>query len=935
MPANLTGHEGHDSSLASGVLRLPKLYIGALAVGFIFIAGTAAYIIHRDYKATLTLWSSRLSGDVASRIWILRNSLQESQDDTQVLADFPFTKELLLLAKGGSGVSVSRDALLKQVAGLFDEYERVYEYAAVCLVDPEGQVVVEATDSASWAGVIQTPQFKDLVRAALRSQHHTVDTLQTSAEERTLVFAMPVFAKATAGGLQRGAASPIGAVVILDPLARELIPLLHEARNATRSEEALLLWSQNGEGQYASPRRYREPGSDPHAAASDTLKQAVRIAAEDHVVFGQFFDYRGVPVLAVAQKIPSLAGVVVIKVDRGEAFAEYLRSVRLQVIAAAAILVIYAGTILWLRRSAVGREMMGRIAQQQAVLAERQRTEELLRSVNATLETRVAERTIQLANANDQLRLELDERGRAEQALRASEERYRELIENARDIIYTHDLNGRFTSLNRMGEECLGYTREEILSLNILQVVGPEYNEFLQQLTQSPHAAREAKTYELEMSSKQGTRLTMEISPRVIYENGRPVGVQGIARDLTERKKLEHQLVQAQKMEAVGQLAGGVAHDFNNLLTIILGYCEELSDQFSKDSYLAQQLTEIWTAGKRAASLTAQLLAFSRQKAINPEVLDMNEVVYEMESMLRRAIGEGIQLTTKLGGNLGQVKADRGQVEQAILNMAVNARDAMPMGGSLTIELASADQTSAPPKLPVKPGHYVMLKVRDAGQGMDVQTQARIFEPFFTTKEPGKGTGLGLAMVYGTVKQAGGYIWLDSAPGQGTTFYIILPEQEGSVVPESKTELVPAPPPSGTETILLVEDEEIVRVLLRKTLEKSGYNVLEARHGEEGVQIAGQIDVPIHLLVTDIVMPRMGGPELARRLTSSHPEMRVLFMSGYAGGTSGHDPELVKGAVLLQKPFSPEVLVRKVRELLEQGRAGTAVDPHAKMPGTA
>ena len=927
MPETLTGHQGNDNFPASGVPRLPRLYVWELIFGFIVIAGIAAYVIHRDYRSTLALWRSRLTGEVVSRVWILRNSLQESRDDTQVLADFPSTKELLLLGKGGRGGSVSRDALLKQVTGLFDEYRRVYEYAAVCLADPEGHVVVEATDLAAWGGVIESQQFKDLVRAAVRNRQHTVDTIPTSAEERTMIFAMPVWAKAAAGELRSAAASPVGAVVILDPLARELLPLLNEARNSTRTGEALLLWSQNGEGRYASPRRYHEPESDLPAASSDTLKQTVRIAVEDHAVFGQFLDYRSVPVLAVALKIPSLAGVVVIKVDRAEALADFLRAVRLQVIAATAILIVYAGTILWLRRSAIGREMMGRIAQQQAILAERQRTEELLRAVNATLETRVTERTAQLASANEQLRLELDERARAERALRTSEERYRELIENARDIIYTHDLEGRFTSLNRMGEESLGYTREEILNLNILDVAGPEYNEFLQQLTRTPRADREASTYELGMTSKEGVRLTMEISPRVIYENGKAVRVQGIARDLTERKKLENQLIQAQKMEAVGQLAGGVAHDFNNLLTIILGYCEELSEQFSKESPVAQQLTEIWTAGKRAASLTAQLLAFSRQKAVNPEVLDMSEVVSEMESMLRRAIGEGIHLTTKLDGDLGQVKADRGQVEQAILNMAVNARDAMPMGGSLTIELASANESSAPPKLPVKPGPYVMLKVRDSGQGMDAQTQARVFEPFFTTKEPGRGTGLGLAMVYGTVKQAGGYIWLESAPGQGTTFNIILPQQEGSAASGSKAELAPTALPRGTETILLVEDEEMVRGLLRKTLEKCGYKVFEGRHGEEGLQTAGQISEPIHLLVTDIVMPRMGGPELARRLTSSRPEMRVLFMSGYAGGAPGHDPALVKGAVLLQKPFSPEVLVRKVREILDQKRPATVVDP--------
>ena len=270
-------------------------------------------------------------------------------------------------------------------------------------------------------------------------------------------------------------------------------------------------------------------------------------------------------------------------------------------------------------------------------------------------------------------------------------------------------------------------------------------------------------------------------------------------------------------MEAVGQLAGGIAHDFNNLLTIILGYGEEVSNQLPQESPLRQQLTEIRNAGKRAASLTAQLLAFSRRQLVNPQVLNMNAVVSDMDSMLRRVIGEDINLTTKPEVGLGRVKADRGQMEQVILNLAINARDAMPAGGSLTIELASVDggKTGAPPQVPVKPGRYVMLKVSDTGHGMDAVTQAHIFEPFFTTKEPGKGTGLGLAMVYGIVKQAGGYVWVDSAPGQGSTFKILLPQVEGAVPAEPNADLAPAEISAGTKTILLVEDEEIVRVFLR------------------------------------------------------------------------------------------------------------------------
>jgi two-component system, cell cycle sensor histidine kinase and response regulator CckA len=898
----------------------PTSYVWALAVGIALIGALTAYVIHRDYRTTLTLWNSRLSGAVIGRTWILRNSLQESQDDTRVLADFASTRELLISGRDGSGVPVPRAALLEQVVGLFDEYRRVYEYAAVCLLDPEGRVVVEATDSTAWAGVIQSAQFKELIPAGTSRRHYAVKTLQTSSGARTLIFMIPVFISAAVNKLGSGPISPLGTVVILDPLARELVPLLEAESNFARTGEALLLWLQGDEGGYASPRRYLWAGSADRVSSSDTLKRAVASAVEDQAVFGEFLDYRGVAVIAAMQKIPSLEGVVVYKVDREEAFTDFHRKLRLQIFAAAALLVVYVGILLWLRRSAGSREMKERIAQQQAVLAERLRAEASLRTLNETLETKVTERTTLLAKANEQLRRELDERERAERALQASEERYRELIENAGDIIYTHDLEGRFTWLNRAGERCIGSAREEILATNIREIVVAEYRDLLQQMTCPLLRDQDARTYELEMISKQGKRLFWEIRPRIIMEDGKPIGVQGIARDLTERKRLEQELRQAQKMEAVGRLAGGIAHDFNNLLTIILGYGEVVSNQLPHDGLLRQQVTEIMNAGKRAAALTAQLLTFSRRQLVNPEVLNMNLVASDMDSMLRRAIGEDINLTTKPEVGLGCVKADRGQMEQVILNLAINARDAMTAGGSLTIELASVDggKTGAPPQVPVKPGRYVMLKVSDTGHGMDAVTQAHIFEPFFTTKGPGKGTGLGLAMVYGIVEQAGGYVWVDSAPGRGSTFKILLPQVDGAVPAEFNPDLAPAEISAGNETILLVEDEENVRVFVREILERSGYKVLEARQGDEGLQIGEGTREPIHLLVTDVIMPQMGGPELARRITSSHPETRVLFISGYADGALNEDHVVPEYAALLLKPFTPDAFMRKVREVLER-----------------
>jgi len=908
------GGEGAESSHSDRAGWLPRRYFFTLAFGTALIAGFTSYVIHRDYRTSLTLWRSRLSGTVHNRTWALRNSLQQSQDDTQLLADFAPTKELLLSEKPGSRPSVPGATSLKQVNGLFNDFYRVYQYTAVCLLDPEGRVVVQATDSTAWTTVVGSAPFKEILLATVQSRHYTVGTLQTPTGERVLVFMMPIFA-GVADRLRSGPNSLLGVVVILDPLARELLPLLKPESISPHTEETLLLWLQDGEGRYASPRR-----SAHRVLSPDTLQQSVPSAVEDDAVFGEFLDYRGVAVMAAMQKIASLNSVVVCKVDREEALADFDRTVRLQVMAAAATLAVYVGLILLRRRNAVAREMKERLAHQQAILTERLRTEALLRTVNDTLETKVTERTAQLAKANERLRLELDERERAEKALRASEERYRDLIENAGDIIYTHDLQGNFTSLNKAGERCLGYTRDEILGTNIGQIVADEYKQLAQQMIRPTRRDPEANTYELETISKEGRRLILEVRPRVICEDGMPRGVQGIARDLTERKRLEQQFLQAQKMEAVGRLAGGIAHDFNNLLTIILGYCEVALDRLPVESRFNQQLTEIKKAGKRAASLTAQLLAFSRRQVVTPQMLDMNTVVSDMDNMLRRLIGEDINLTTKLGVSPGRVKADRGQIEQVILNLAVNARDAMPLGGSLIIETASVDvgETSAPSQVSVRPGRYVMLRVSDTGHGMDAQTQAHIFEPFFTTKEKDKGTGLGLATVYGIVKQARGYVWAQSAPGRGTTFKILLPEEDGAAAQESKPDSAAAELRPGAETILLVEDEDMVRLLLREVLERGGYRVLEARRGDEGLEIGERTTEPIHLLVTDVIMPQMGGAELARRLASAHPETRVLFMSGYTDGALSHDEVFPEDAAFLQKPFTPDVIARKVREVLER-----------------
>jgi nitrogen-specific signal transduction histidine kinase/CheY-like chemotaxis protein len=392
----------------------------------------------------------------------------------------------------------------------------------------------------------------------------------------------------------------------------------------------------------------------------------------------------------------------------------------------------------------------------------------------------------------------------------------------------------------------------------------------------------------------------------------------GISRDVTEMKRLEADFRQAQKMEAIGRLAGGVAHDFNNLLAVIIGYSELVFSRLRADDANRGLLYEVQKAGDRAAGLTRQLLAFSRKQVLMPVVVNLNPVLDDLGAMVRRLIGEDVDVSLSLAPDLGRARVDPGQFEQAVINLAVNARDAMAGKGRLVIETrnASLDEAYAGEHPDAKPGEYVLLSVTDTGRGMDEATQARIFEPFFTTKEAGKGTGLGLAMVYGFVKQSGGHVEVDSRPGRGTTFRLFLPRTEvaetARMIEEEDLRIT-----GGDETILLVEDEEALRTLVRQVLQSYGYTVLEARDGQDGLWMAGQFPGTLHVLVTDLVMPRMGGRELADHLSPHRPGLKVLFMSGHTEDPAMQRGEALAGAAFVQKPFSPLALVRKVRQLLD------------------
>jgi PAS domain S-box-containing protein len=516
---------------------------------------------------------------------------------------------------------------------------------------------------------------------------------------------------------------------------------------------------------------------------------------------------------------------------------------------------------------------------------------------------------------------DISARKEAEKARADAENKYRMLVEQVAAISYIAELGiaGEWHYVSPQIEAITGYSQEEWLAGS---------RDWIRHIPKEDHGVIEAA----EESSLRGNRFQAEY--RIVRKDGSVIWVsdtavvvagsnshpvmEGIIVDITERKLLENQLQQSRRMEAVGRLAGGIAHDFNNLLTIIKGYAELAVQRSGIQPELRADVMQIENASERASTLIRQLLAFSRRQVLQPKIIDLNAIVMGLDKLLARLMGEYIEMVTRCGANVGNVKADPAQVEQVIMNLVMNARDAMPKGGRLTVETCNVDldSTYARDHVSVKPGAYVMLAVSDTGMGMSPETVAHIFEPFFTTKESGRGTGLGLSTVYGIVKQSGGYIWVYSEPGQGTTFKVYLPRVQE--LAETRPEVVKVPEVrKGTETVLLVEDEDAVRELASMILNANGYRVLPARNGEEAEQFCANHAGEIHLVLTDIMMPGTSGRELARRITTRHPRARVLYMSGYTDNVLAQGGVLEEGVSFLQKPFTPAVLAQKVRDVLD------------------
>jgi PAS domain S-box-containing protein len=510
------------------------------------------------------------------------------------------------------------------------------------------------------------------------------------------------------------------------------------------------------------------------------------------------------------------------------------------------------------------------------------------------------------------------ERKRVEQAAREREEYFKALIEQAMDIIIVLDVDGAIHYASPSAFRVLGVAREDFVGRSLLHLVHPEdADATLRVFAEGLATKTDGRPFELRLRCQDGTYRVFEAVSRYLLDDPVVRGVVINAWDVTERQSLERQLVQAQKMEAVGRLAGGVAHDFNNILTAILGYSGLLLEGLPTLSPLRPDLEEIRKAAERAAGLTRQLLAFSRNQALELRVLDVNALVADMDKLLRRLLGEDIDIVTKLDSGVGPIRGDSGQLEQVVVNLAVNSRDAMPAGGRLTIETRNIelDDAYARAHAPVKPGPYVMLAVSDTGEGMTPEVLSHVFEPFFTTKPPGKGTGLGLATVYGIVTQSGGYVWCYSEPGQGTTIKVYLPRIDAPLdgVPTRDV----ARPTHGNETILVVEDEAPLRVLTRRLLAKRGYTVLEAPNADAALAVARDFAGPVHLLLTDVVLPGVSGRQLADDLLPRRSEMKVLFMSGYTDEAVIHRGVLAANMAFIHKPFSSDGLAAKVRDVLD------------------
>ncbi|GAB4239887.1 MAG: hypothetical protein OHK0028_17880 [Deltaproteobacteria bacterium] len=749
-----------------------------------------------------------------------------------------------------------------------ESWRRTYGYRDVVLLDRAGKVRISVGASPPRIGTFAAPNVSAVLRsgAPMLSDLHRVN-------DPDFVH-LDLYAPLLCG--DPGTCAPVGVMMFrIDP-AGFLFPQIQSWPVPSRSAETLLVRREGGDVVFLNELRHRKQNGLflRFPIEGSRLPAAAAVRGKEGIVEGE--DYRGVPVLASLRRIPDSPWHIVAKVDRDEIFAP-LRVRALVISAATALLVLVTGLafLFWWKRNEARH----------------------FRSLAA-----------------------------AQEALRESERIYRELFENNPNPMFVYDRDTlRFLAVNDVAVSHYGYSREEFLGMTIERIRPPgDIPAMRKSVREVPGTVRRVGTWK--HLRKGGEEIDVEITTHDLVFGGRPARLV-LAIDVTERKRaeeerdlLQKQLTQAQRMDAIGRLAGGVAHDFNNLLVVILGHAELLLGRMgTSDPAAADSLKEIRKAGERAAQLTRQLLAFGRKQILAMKTIDLNRVIAEFEGMLSRLIRESIAVTTHLAPDLGMVKADPIQIEQILLNLCINARDAMPDGGKITIETADVtlDEEYARTHTSVRPGPYVMLAVSDTGSGMDAGTREKIFDPFFTTKEKGKGTGLGLATVYGIVKQHGGNIWVYSEPGKGTTFKIYFPRADGAASVDDPASHASSPAPTGPRSVLVVEDDESVRDLVCRMLAAAGHEVHVAASGGEAVALAREAKA-IHLLLTDVIMPGMSGRTVAERVSALHPGVKVLYMSGYTDNVVAHHGILEPGVHFLQKPFTEQSLAEKIRETLEE-----------------
>jgi PAS domain S-box-containing protein len=860
--------------------------LSSLIVGCLVVFGYSFFISGSESRAT-----EQMEGIVSIKAATLERWVAEQMRDVLSFAEFPeVRRDMITLCSVAEQDPVAQAASARLRELFTDQLAYYSDLKDVFVLSARGGLIVFSTDPSA------------------EGQYRVLDTYFTEGKKGTYVqnvypspmTLQPTITVSTPIGEKDGQVMAVLAVNLdLDSIDK----IIEDRTGLGQGGVAYLVDRYNV---FVSSTRF---GSDKYPRGVHSVGIDMALGGRSGSALYQ--DYDGVPVIGVYRWIPERNLALIAEIPQSEVFDQARsQTITLITIGLAMVLIAAGGVYLLGRRIATPIIAMRRAALKVS-------GGDLSAQVPVLTHDEIGELAGSFNHMTVRVKSLYDE-------LLAKEEHFRSLIETSTDIICIFDSSMNLSFVSPSVSRILGYSRDELLGRNVITLVHPEDDEKARLIAEKVVTAPGPKPMPivLRVVCKDGGVRLLEITGRNLLSHSAIQGVVLTARDITERQQLEDKLLQAQKMEAVGRLAGGIAHDFNNLLTAVLGYSEVLLEEGGLETEAQGFVAEIKKAATRAASLTQQLLAYSRKQMLQPKTVDLNALVKNMQDMLGRLIGEDVEIITSLAPDLMHVKADPNQLEQVIMNLVVNARDAMPSGGTIVFSTANAtiegDSLQQFPE--IAPGNYVVLGVSDTGIGMDAETTRRIFDPFFTTKGVGKGTGLGLSTVYGIVKQSGGHITVHSEPGRGSTFRIYLPAT-ADFASQSEGEVSQPRKDGGSEAILIVEDEEAVRRIIEMVLVQAGYSVHSEGNPAAAIRYA-QMAERIDFLVTDVILPGLTGKSMADVITERHPRMKVLFISGYTEDAIVQHGVLSEGISFLQKPFQPRILVAKVRELLDRGRAG-------------